>query len=128
MRCKGWGGISFSEIVGMTFSRVEQDNCGGFDGNDAIRFHAEDGRVFELTHSQDCCESVSIESVVGDLSDLQDTPILMAEAASNDDPSASESGTWTFYKLATRKGYVDIRFYGLSNGYYSEGVSFVEVE
>jgi hypothetical protein len=110
----------------MTFTKVKKVE--GFDGNDAIRFYSTDGRVFELTHNQDCGESVYVESITGDLKDLIDAEILRAEESTQDDPKARESGTWSFYKLATRKGYVDIRFYGSSNGYYSESVYLFEVE
>ena len=85
---------------------------------------------FVFFHAQDCCESVSIEDVCGDLEDLVGEPLLLAEevsGATEPDVEHSESYTYTFYKFATRKGYVDVRWLGESNGYYSESVDlFVE--
>lgn len=75
-------------------------------------------------HSQDCCENVEIEDINGDLNDLINTPLVKVQKESNEDPSAEESGTWTFYHFRTIKGTVTIRWYGTSNGYYSEEVNF----
>jgi hypothetical protein len=123
--------VKFEELVGKTLREVR-----GAVGDDTLEFVCEDGSIYALFHSQDCCESVDIESIVGDLADLIGTPILKAEEATSDtdpedykpeDDDYRESFTWTFYKLATIKGYVDIRWYGSSNGYYGEGVDFTRV-
>ena len=92
---------------------------GTYWGNDALYFEQEDGVHFVLTHIQDCCEDVEIESIDGDLDDLIGAPLLMAE-----ETVKLEGDTWTFYKFATVKGYVTVRFLGCSNGYYSERVDW----
>ena len=70
---------------------------------------------------------MDINDIVGDLQDLVGEPLLLAEEVDGETPvdfnvRDHESVTWTFYKFATRKGYVDVRWLGESNGYYSEGV------
>jgi len=84
--------------------------------------------IYKFYHEQDCCENVYLYDVNGDLDDLIDEPLLQVEEVTKDakDDEVSESGTWTFYKFATRKGYVTLRWLGESNGYYSEAVSFVK--
>ena len=114
------------ELLGKVFTSVVNID------DEILRFHREDGKTFEVYHAQDCCESVSIEDISGNLEDLVGTPITMAEESLNStDPSKDkwdESYTWTYYKFATIKGYVTIRWYGESNGYYSESVDFREVK
>lgn len=119
------------EMKGLTMERVTRFN--GDDGEE-LRFTATNGRVFRLYHDQDCCESVSIEEISGDLADLEGHPLLEAEELSNEPEPAKtedeyqpESYTWTFYRFTTIKGTVRVRWYGESNGYYSERVDFEEV-
>lgn len=76
---------------------------------------------------------MSIYDVNGDLDALVGSPLTLAEESSSDEPegfdrSQHDSCTWTFYRFATVKGYVDVRWLGASNGYYSESVDFAEVK
>jgi len=118
--------VDISDLMGKTLTK-----CAATD--DGIIFETEDGYRYHMHHWQDCCESVYIEDICGSLSDLVGTPITMAEESTNCDmPSPDgyddDSQMWTFYKLATIKGYVDIRWFGSSNGYYSVSVSLDKKE
>lgn len=110
---------NFSDLLGKTILKIEvrKDEY----DQDEIHFITKDGKYI-MTHDQNCCESVDIEEIIGDLNDLIGNPILMAEETSNEGKTDWGTNTWTFYKLATMKGYVTIRWYGESNGYYSESV------
>ena len=126
--------VDIFELEGLTFVSIE-----GKVGDYEIIFTTNNGRRFVMAHDQDCCEKVIVEDITGDMQDLIGSPILLAEQVTckDEDPDEvknspevdreyRESFTWTFYKFATIKGYVDIRWYGESNGYYSENVDLVE--
>ena len=93
-------------------------------------FESQNGNQYIFFHDQDCCEHVYIEDIIGDLSDLENSPLLMAEEIieKGDDTDDWNSSTWTFYKLMTTKGELFLRWCGESNGYYSEDVSIMYTE
>lgn len=119
--------MEIQELLGKTLIDVKVN-----DYKTEISFTTNTGDVYKMLHYQDCCESVSIEDINGDLEHLIGSPITLAEMSTNskdtfDKEDTDLSFTWTFYKLATVNGYVDIRWFGESNGYYSEEVDFIKV-
>ena len=122
MKLTNWGELEpeISDLIGKTFKSVMVNS-------DELILIGDCG-TFRFYHDQDCCETVQIHDIVGDIKDLEGSPILLAEEVKGETPSdwaeddCTESYTLTFYKFATRKGYVDIRWLGESNGYYSESV------
>ena len=130
IRILGFGcyskGASFEDMLG----KVIVDIKGAEKDSDFILFTLDDGTRYLMYHEQDCCENVFVEDICGNINKLLGVPILKAECTTNIGETALDfyhSCTWTFYHLATVKGYVDIRWYGESNGYYSETVDFVEL-
>ena len=63
-----------AQMLGKTFVRV----TGSVD-SDEMLFETADGERFMFAHEQDCCETVRINDIVGDLEDLVGTPLLVAE-------------------------------------------------
>jgi hypothetical protein len=111
----------FQEMIGQVFDGVYIH-----DGSGEVLFENSTMSVC-FYHDQDCCENVYVESHDGDPNWLVGSPIIQAEQVDNIDipdtpDNADESYTWTFYKFATVKGSVTVRFFGSSNGYYSEDV------
>lgn len=125
---------SINRFVGKTLTKVENLD------NERLIFTFDDGTEYQAYHMQDCCESVYIYDVVGDVDILGgvvgilNSPILLAEEEvlnkyPPDVPTPkysegcyTESYTWTIYHIRTEKGYVAFRWLGESNGYYSESV------
>lgn len=126
-----------SDLLGKTLTRVVR-----LDDEEEILFESSNGEVWSLNHHPDCCEDVIIEDISGNLNDLVGLPILIAEEIIHKDKTPDGMVlpiiepkyhpqirfTWTFYKFATQKGHVTIRWYGQSNGYYSEEVDFDKIK
>lgn len=125
--CFSRGGryVGFSDILGKTITKI----TGAEVESKYILFECSDGSKYLMFHQQECCEDVYVEDICGDVEKLIGHPLFKTEVASKKtDASEDCSATWTFYHLATIKGYVDIRWYGTSNGYYSEEVGFAKVK
>ncbi len=113
---------NFNELVGekITEVRIEEHYY-----DETIVFETESGSMYYLYHVQDCCESVSIEDIDNDLQKLVGTTVIEAELSYNHEDSSDGSQTWSFYKITNDNAdHFTIRWYGESNGYYSETVTF----
>jgi len=115
----------FALLTGLVLERLNVNTA-----KDEIEIQAS-GRKFMMQHRQDCCESVRVDDVQGDIQRALGEKIIDAvEHTNSDEPRQDkwdESWTWTFYTIRTQSETIVIRWYGTSNGYYSESVDFYEV-
>ena len=93
--------------------------------SEKITFRFEDGIELELYHKEDCYEEVALEDINGNTKALLDTPIIRFDEKTVETENV---GTATFYTIRTRKGSVDLRWVGTSNGNYSERVAVKLIE
>lgn len=128
---KDWNRVVYTtvydEVIGKTIESYEKGQFNdNNDGDDYLLFKFTDGTSLLFYHEQDCCEFVFIDDICGDLDDLVGSPLVTCECVQNFDnvreAEYDDYWTWTFYHFATEKGRVDVKWYGTSNGYYSEKV------
>ncbi len=117
--------VAFDTLKGKTITKLVDATI----GSERVGFECSDGTKYRLVYHHDCCAGCDLNEVHGDLEDLIGSPILMAEEVTGGEevapaPEHAASFTWCFYKLATIKGYVTLRFLGQSNGNYSETMTF----
>ena len=114
--------VDFSILKGKTIIEIISMRA----QEDEIIFKCSDGTSYKMYHDQQCCENVWLEDVVGEVDNLLDTPILNAELTVDSQKIECGWQTYSYYHLATIKGYVDLRWCGESNGCYSEEVDFID--
>lgn len=124
----------FSELIGKTIINITKL----FDDSLLIII-CSDGEVFELQHFPTCCEGSYLQDICGDLEDILVSPIVLAEESTKEvteeeistqvdtERSIGPCYNWTFYKLATIKGSVTLRFLGDNNGCYSTKVELKRI-
>jgi hypothetical protein len=111
------------DIIGNTIVEIK----GMVQDSDEIIFTLKNGDKWKMYHEHYCCERVWLEDINGTIENILNSPILRFDEKIQDDKNAPECGTFTFYTIATKKGYLDLRWHGESNGNYSESVNFQKI-
>ena len=118
--------VCFKELLGKTLKEIiVNKDCSEFK-DEFILFRTTENEEFIMFHDQDCLESVWIEDICGDIQKLIGKPLKNVECYHNKNENTvyDSSETYTFYKLSNENEYVTIRWFGSSNGYYSESANF----
>ena len=121
--------VEFDVLKGKTITSIEGMEV----GSTQIQFNCSDGYSYIMGHAFTNVEpvEVQVDDICGEVDSLIGSPIVIAEENYNEDGepknTSDKSWLWVFYKFATIKGYVDIKWYGVSDGRYSEAVEMYKV-
>ena len=116
------------ELVGEVLTHIDVD-----DANNVIMLVTASGKEFRVCHHQDCCERVRIVDTLGNWKELIGKQIIgmdihAGNAETDPDGEPVESGTDTEITFRTDEHTVISRWFGESNGYYSESVDFDRIK
>jgi CRISPR/Cas system-associated protein Csm6 len=93
------------------------------ENSDIVIFVFDDDTKMTQYHEQDCCESVLVGQVDSDPQRFIGAEMYtLQEKTEIGELEYGDTYTYTFYTAVTSKGYLDWRWTGTSNGYYSESV------
>lgn len=117
----------YTEFSGKTIQEIR--GCKKHSDEVTIKFT--DGSCLKFYHRQDCCETVLLEDFDVTPEDLVNANIIsIEERISNSNENEikplntwDQSYTWSFYVIKTSRFTMTMRWYGESNGWYSETVT-----
>lgn len=125
--------VPFSILEGMTIKRI----IGAKNNALRVQIKTDSGRIFTMSHLQDCCEWVRVFKVEGDVSQVIGRKVTRAEDIILDKDekafkritksNADYSATITIFDLDFSGTHFRIIWLGESNGCYGEGVAFEEI-
>lgn len=97
--------------------------------SDEMTILFEDGSYLKFYHRQDCCETVGLEDcdiipewLIGSKMISVEERIYRSGEGIKPLDNCAESYTWSFYAIKTSSSTMVLRWYGESNGWYSETV------
>ena len=112
--------LGLGVLVGQNLSSVKE-------AGEAVVFTLTDGRRYKLYHESDCCESVDLEEVDGNLTDLHGLVTVAMSEEEAGESTHDDSCTITTIRIATETATVTMTWRGESNGYYRETPTFEEM-
>ena len=111
-------------LIGKNVIKV----AGLFRYSEEVEFICDDGTSLVMYHEQECCECVSLEDFIFfgfEDGNLPQGKVISVDIKTNSDGEKGyETFTYTFYDITFPNGTLTLRWYGKSNGYYSESVDF----